>query len=77
MKKKDLVPLTDEERTALQGMIASGKRAVRTLTQARTLRNDVVQEDGSAEEDATIRQIMEARAVPWPTLQGRWYTSPQ
>jgi len=59
MNKKYIVTLTDEERAALQAMIAVGKRAARTLAHARILLKADAQRTGPAWEDAAISAAVE------------------
>jgi Homeodomain-like domain len=59
MNKKYIVTLADEERAALEAMIAVGKRAARTLAHARILLKADTQGEGPAWEDAAIGVAVE------------------
>ena len=59
MNKKYRVTLTDDERTLLQDLIASGTAPARTLTHARILLKADQSDDGPAWPDAVISEALE------------------
>lgn len=72
MNKKYIVTLTAEERAELQGMIAVGKRASRTLAHARILLKADVREGEPAWDDATISQAVEVSAATVQRVRQRF-----
>jgi hypothetical protein len=63
MNKKYRVTLTDDERTLLQDLIASGTAPARTLTHARILLKADQSDDGPAWPDAVISEALEVSSA--------------
>jgi transposase len=66
MKKVHVVTLTEEQRSGLQRMIASGHHAARTLTRARVLLKADTNHEGGGCSDP---EICQALAVSRPTVE--------